>query len=155
MKPVKLVLLSVLTLILTCSLPPLTIAKSSPKAASAAAAPTSLSWCNDLHAGLNMARSARRWVLLDCFTDSCHWCKKLDADTFSDPNVARTLGNYFVWVKCNTDDPSTGQWVKDRYSPQGYPCILILDPAGTEKGRLLGYYPPAVFVNKVAQIVRK
>ena len=137
---------------------PIALAKGAHQPAAAApvapAAPTSLTWNYDLRSALTSAQSSRRWVLVDCFTDHCGWCKKLDADTLSNPEVARTLGNHFVWVKCDTDNPSTGSWVKDKYQPQGYPCILILDPYGTEKGRILGYKAPGDFVNLVAGIVR-
>jgi len=133
------------------------LAKGAKKSAAAAEAPapTSLSWNHDLRSALTQAKSARRWVLVDCYTDHCGWCKKLDADTLNNPNVIRMLGNHFVWVKCDTDNPSTGAWVKDKYEPQGYPCILILDPSGNEKGRILGYKPPAAFVNIVSNIVRQ
>jgi thiol:disulfide interchange protein DsbD len=154
--PVKLVLLSLLTASLAFGLAPLTLAKGAAKvAAPVAAAPTTLTWGNDLRAALASARTSRRWVLVDCYTVHCGWCKKLDADTFQDPNVARQLGNHFVWCKCDTDDPNTGAWVKDKYQPDGYPCVLILDPYGTEKGRILGYLPPSAFVSRVAKIVRQ
>jgi len=129
--------------------------KTGASAPAEAPAPTSLSWNHDLRSALTQAKASRRWVLVDCYTDHCGWCKKLDADTLSNPNVIRMLGNHFVWVKCDTDNPSTGAWVKDKYEPQGYPCILILDPSGNEKGRILGYKQPAAFVNIVSNIVRQ
>ncbi|MBU6452901.1 MAG: thioredoxin family protein [Cyanobacteria bacterium REEB67] len=123
--------------------------------ASAPAAPTSISWSNDLRVGLAQAKSARRWVLVDCYTSWCHWCKKLDADVFENPNVIKQLGGHFTWVKCNTEDPQTGVWVRDKYGVDAYPCILILDPNGNEKGRIKGYVPPDLFINRVASIVTR
>jgi|GEM_PF-2377576 len=157
-KRFSLLLLTLVTLGLVSGFDQGMFAKGAKKAAPAAAAepvPTSLNWNHDLRSALTQARSARRWVLVDCYTDHCGWCKKLDADTLSNPNVIRMLGNHFVWVKCDTDNPSTGTWVKDKYEPQGYPCILILDPSGNEKGRILGYKQPAQFVNIVSNIVRQ
>jgi thiol:disulfide interchange protein len=119
----------------------------------AAQAQGALRWYDDLRTGLTTAKSARRWVLVDCYTDWCHWCKRLDTDVFQNPTVASKLGNHFVWVKCNTEDESKGVWVKDRYGIQGYPCILILDPSGNEKGRIMGYLPPDAFVSRVAGIL--
>ncbi|MBS2008581.1 MAG: thioredoxin family protein [Cyanobacteria bacterium SZAS TMP-1] len=157
---VGLVMLSLLAATLSSSLTDQLQAKGAKKAAAPAAqaqqaAPTSLTWSHDLRSALTAAKYARRWVLVDCYTERCHWCKRLDADTLSNPNVIGTLGNHFVWVKCDTDDPATGQWVKEKYEPQGYPCILILDPSGREKGRILGYKAPGPFVNIVANIVRQ
>ena len=119
----------------------------------AAHAQGSLRWYDDLRVGLHMAQSSRRWVLVDCYTDWCHWCKRLDTDVFENANVAKQLGDHFVWVKCNTENPDKGVWVKEKYGVQGYPCILILDPSGNEKGRIMGYLPPQAFVTRVANIL--
>jgi thioredoxin-related protein len=158
--PTKLVVLSLLAAGLTAVPGAPTMAKGTVKAAAAAApavaaAPTVLTWNSDLRSALTTAQTSRRWVLVDLFTEHCGWCKRLDRDTFSNAEVAQRLGNSFVWVKCDTDNPSTGTWVKDKYEPQGYPCILILDPYGKEKGRILGYKPPGQFIYEVAKIVKQ
>ena len=40
---------------------------------------------------LSRARSEKRILLVDVYTDWCGWCKKLDREVFSDAKVARAL----------------------------------------------------------------
>jgi len=44
-----------------------------------------------------------RKVFIDVYTDWCGWCKKMDATTFSDPRVAKVLGENFYTVKFNAE----------------------------------------------------
>ena len=41
--------------------------------------------------------------LVDCYTDWCGWCKRMDRDTFSDTLIARIVDFYFYPVKFNTE----------------------------------------------------
>ena len=145
--------LTFLAAVSLCFLPSLSTSTSSSQPTAGAAQAQSLRWYDDLRMGMIAARTGRRWILVDCYTDWCHWCKKLDTDVFENATVARQLGDHFVWVKCNTEDEAKGVWVKDKYGVQGYPSILILDPSGNEKGRIQGYLPPQAFINRVAKII--
>ena len=44
---------------------------------------------------------APRKIFIDVYTDWCGWCKVLDNNTFSDPEVAKCLNTYFYPVKFN------------------------------------------------------
>jgi thioredoxin-related protein len=49
------------------------------------------------------AKSEKRPVFIDVYTDWCGWCKVMDKNTFSDPKVAKILNENFYPVKFNAE----------------------------------------------------
>ena len=45
----------------------------------------------------------KRKIFIDVYTDWCGWCKKMDANTFNEANVANYLNEYFYAVKFNAE----------------------------------------------------
>jgi thioredoxin-related protein len=45
----------------------------------------------------------KRKIFIDVYTDWCGWCKVMDRETFSDPNVAKILNEKFYPVKFNAE----------------------------------------------------
>jgi thioredoxin-related protein len=54
-------------------------------------------------AGLATARSTGKHVMIDVYTDWCHYCKKLDSETYSQEQVRRILADSYVSVKLKGD----------------------------------------------------
>jgi thioredoxin-related protein len=52
---------------------------------------------------INLSVEEPRIMVVDVFTDWCGWCKRLDATTFSDPEVAAILNKHFYPVKLNAE----------------------------------------------------
>lgn len=46
-------------------------------------------------------------VFVDVFTDWCGWCKKMDAETFSNPVIAKYMQKHFYCVKLNAERKDT------------------------------------------------
>jgi thioredoxin-related protein len=44
-----------------------------------------------------------RVLMIDVYTDWCGWCKRMDANTFSDPAIASILNNHFYPVKLDAE----------------------------------------------------
>jgi thioredoxin-related protein len=44
-----------------------------------------------------------RIMVIDVYTDWCGWCKRMDATTFSDQEVVRSLNEHFYPVKLNAE----------------------------------------------------
>jgi thioredoxin-related protein len=52
--------------------------------------------------------------LIDLYTDWCGWCKRMDANTFSDPKVADYVNEHFYPIKFNAEQKDS--LVHDNYT---------------------------------------
>ncbi len=108
-----------------------------------------IKWAPSFEAAMQSARSTHRLVMVDFYTDWCVWCKRLDADTYTDPTVVR-LSTRFVPVKVNAE--KEGVAVARKYNVQGYPTIMFLEGDGSVAAKIGGYLPPQQFAAKLTEI---
>jgi len=117
--------------------------------------PTTITWQTSLSRTLATARTEKKWVLVDVFTDWCHWCKRLDSDVYANAKIAQFINKSFVCLKANAEKPGDGVAIKDKYGIDGYPCTLVLEPSGKEKGRINGYLSPGEFPLELTRILQQ
>jgi thioredoxin-related protein len=98
--------------------------------------------------GLADASRTGKKILVDVYTTWCGWCKKMDADTYSNANVSSYLQSHFVLVKLNAESLNQLTYRGEKYSEQdfarafgvnGYPTILFLKPNGDPITKYPGY----------------
>lgn len=107
-----------------------------------------LFWGTDLPAALNQARSEKKLVLLD-FTGSdwCSWCIKFDQDVLSTDQFGGYAKNRLVLVRLDyphrhAQDAALKQAnaaLAKQFGVDGFPTFVLLDSAGKELGRQVGY----------------
>jgi len=51
-----------------------------------------------------------KMIFIDFYTDWCSWCKKMDANTFSNPQIAGLMGRSFYAVKFNAEQDNAVKW---------------------------------------------
>ncbi|MBX9694864.1 MAG: thioredoxin family protein, partial [Cyanobacteria bacterium] len=113
----------------------------------------SITWHDKYDETLKAAEKDRKWVLVDVFTEWCGWCKKLDHDVYEKASVAKFINQSFVCMKADAEK-GDGKTVAEKFGIHGYPCTLILDPKGREKGRVDGYMDATAFPKKLSQILK-
>jgi thioredoxin-related protein len=113
----------------------------------------SISWSKEVDKSLESAKHDQKYVLADVYTDWCHWCKKLDQDTFSDSNMVNYLNGKFICIKVNAEDHGEGTKIAKKYRVSGFPCALVFDQSGKFIGKISGYYPPADYQKAVTALV--
>ena len=123
--------------------PPRTPDKKSP-----AASAESASWTTDYAAALERAAAEHKQVLLN-FTGSdwCSWCHKLEADVFSKPEFQTRAAARFVLVTVDfpqkkrlpAAEVAQNSRLQQQFKVNGYPTIVVVDPAGKKLAELVGY----------------
>jgi len=73
------------------------------------AAEGTITWMNWDDA-VKAAEKNKKKVFVDCYTDWCGWCKKMDASTFKDPEVVAYMNKHFYAVKFNAEQKEPITW---------------------------------------------
>lgn len=55
----------------------------------------------------NMNKKKPKKIFIDVYTDWCGWCKKMDAETFANPVIAKYMNEHFYCVKFNAERKDT------------------------------------------------
>lgn len=110
------------------------------------------------------AKTQKRKIFIDVYTDWCGWCKVMDKSTFPDPEIAKLLNENFYPVKLDAEQTADinfdGHTFK--YVPMGnkgvhqlassllnnqmsYPNFVFLDENFKMIGNIPGYRKPDEF----------
>ena len=57
--------------------------------------------------GYPRAVKEKKIVLVDAYTDWCGWCKKMDRDTYTNPDIIKKINKHFVPIKFNPEVTQT------------------------------------------------
>ena len=104
-----------------------------------------INWLDWTDEAFRRANTEHKPVLLDISAVWCHWCHRLDHDTYSVPEIARYIESHFIPIRVDTDKRPD---INRRYNMGGWPTTAFLTP----DGRLIGggtYFPP----DKMKQIL--
>jgi thioredoxin-related protein len=63
---------------------------------------TTVNWIT-FEQAVEKSKSEKRPIFIDVYTDWCGWCKVMDKNTFSDPEVAKILNGKFYAVKFDAE----------------------------------------------------
>jgi thiol:disulfide interchange protein len=110
---------------------------------------TSMVWVTDFSKGMELAKAENKPVMVDFYADWCGWCKKLDREVYSDPEVVRLSGD-FVNIKVNTD---VDRRTPSVYRVSGLPTVYFLDPEGKVISQIVGYRNKDVFAKVMTDIL--
>ncbi len=104
--------------------------------------------------GMAEAKKSNKKMLVDVYTDWCSWCKRMDADTYSNTGIASYLQARYVLVKLNAESSAkqsyngkqyTEQELASQFGVSGYPTTLFFKSDGTGITAVPGYADAANF----------
>lgn len=102
---------------------------------------------------VELTRKEPRKLLIDLYTDWCGWCKKMDKDTYTDPEVIETINKNYYAVKFNAEQKDSVRlddyWFK--FIPSGRRGYHELAAALTD-GQMT--YPTTVFMDEEIRIIQ-
>ena len=119
-------------------------------------------WLDDLEKAKAQAKAENKKILLD-FTGSdwCGWCKKLEAEVFSQQAWKDYAAKHLVLVELDfprgfqlpPETKKQNDELAKKFAIQGYPTIIITSASGQKKGEL-GYMPggPEAFIKAVQKV---
>ncbi len=115
--------------------------------------------------GISLAAKQDKTILVDFYTNWCHWCKVMDEKTFQNETIAKKLKDRFVTVRLNAEDSqSYSNYQGVTYSNveltrafgiTGYPSLAFLDSSGKPITIIPGFVPPEQFVDILDYIDKK
>lgn len=115
--------------------------------------------------GMEKAAKEDKAVLIDFYTDWCHWCKVMDEKTFSEANVAKKLEDRFVAIKINAENAKESVLYQNKkytnveltrsFGITGYPALAFLDSDGEPITLIPGFVPADQFINILEYIDQK
>jgi len=110
----------------------------------AAQAPKEIVW-QEYDPGLALASRERKPALIDFWREACGWCRKLDAEVFTNPDII-ALSRQFVCIRVNG---TKRQDLAARYQVPGFPTVVLLDSQGREVHRIVGFRPAPQFLDEM------
>lgn len=122
-----------LTALLTASL--LSAQSRPPQQDIVASSEKSPKWFDSYQAGMNAAQAQKRPVLIKFEADWCSWCKKLDREVLTQPQIIRALEHY-VCIKVDVDKQRN---VALAYEISSLPRIIIVNIHNEIVGDWLGF----------------
>lgn len=112
-----------------------------------------------------------RKIVIDMYTDWCGWCKVMDRETFSDPEIIEYVNKHFYAVKFNAEqkEPITFQGKTYNFVNTGrrgihtlayslmqgkasYPSFVFLDEKFNNLGVSKGFKKPDAFISDLKQV---
>ncbi len=119
-----------------------------------------ISW-KSFNEGVSLARESNKKIVVDVYTDWCSWCKKMDSEVYTNPEVIKTLNRDFVAIKLNAESADPVEYNGKTFTQAqfaqelgvtGYPTILFFDSHASPITSLSGYSPAPRF-QKVLEYV--
>ncbi len=108
-----------------------------------------IKWSDWTEAAFERAKKENKPVLLDISAVWCHWCHRLDKDTYSVPDIAEYIESNFVPIRVDTDKRPD---INRRYNMGGWPTTAFLTPEGYVIGG--GTYIPPEQMRQVLRDIK-
>ena len=70
--------------------------------------------------GIAKAKKENKQILVDFYTDWCGYCKKMEAETYSDEKVIKYLNDKFILIKLNPEKDGEVTFNGTLYSAQDF-----------------------------------
>jgi len=107
------------------------------------------------NAGIEKGVKENKNIIVDFYTDWCHWCKVMDEKTFSDPKVAKELKEKFITIRINAESKTekasfqgneyTNVELTHAFHVTGFPSLAFISPQQEVITVIPGYIPAEQF----------
>jgi thioredoxin-related protein len=106
----------------------------------------SIEWQEEVMDAWKKAVHEKRPLLVYVAMDGCAFCRKLEKDTLSSPQIAEMVGSGFVAAKL--DGPKDPKLAK-RLGVRAYPTLVIISPENKVLDSISGYVEADELINRL------
>ncbi|MCH8010814.1 MAG: thioredoxin fold domain-containing protein [Candidatus Marinimicrobia bacterium] len=89
---------------------------------------------------LELAGTQDKIIMAKFYADWCHLCRKMDKETFTDPDVQEAL-TLFIPIRVDVDQRQGFKLAQD-VGVVSLPTIVFFDPSGKVVGKYVGFHSP-------------
>jgi len=111
-----------------------------------------IAWRRSLAAAQAEAKQSHKLLMVDFYTSWCGYCKKLDAETYTDATVIKQTGQV---VTVKVDAEHEGKDLARKYGVTGYPTVLFLNETGGVEGFFDGFMPAPKFTQSFNDTIKR
>lgn len=123
-----------------------------------------LKW-EEWNSGYPKAVKDKKIALVDAYTDWCGWCKRMDKDTYANPDIIKKINKHFVPIKFNPELSKTYTLDGQEYSGgqllamlsqnrrTGYPTTFFIITSKNTVYAVSGYEGPEKFSQTLDNIL--
>jgi thioredoxin-related protein len=106
--------------------------------------------------GLEKSKAQKQLLVVDFYTNWCHWCKVMDKETYGNPDVIEFSKDKIAYAKINAESSDKVKFQNATYSGremammfgvQGYPSTSFMNEKGELITTVSGYIKPDQFIN--------
>ncbi len=108
----------------------------------------------DYKAARAQAAATGRPLLLHFYADYCPPCRRMEAETFSDPTLQRQIPSLVVAVKVNTGTPA-GREIARQYGVDLIPHDRLIAPDGSELRRAGGFIDKVTYLTMLQEASKR
>ena len=106
-----------------------------------------IKWNENFQSAIVESEKSNKAMFVYFRTSWCFNCKKLESETFTNPDVQnKIIENYIPVIVDGDSNPK----LCSRYNVLGFPTIVIIDSNEEKLDSIVGFHSPSDFVNKIS-----
>ena len=108
-----------------------------------------ISWQTEFEKAYSTAKEKKQPLLLYVSMEGCHYCNKMDRETYANVDVAKDVTSSFVAVKVKRNE---AQNLVRRYGVNIYPTTVIIHPETRRVETIRGFVSASQLKSRLAGI---
>lgn len=113
-----------------------------------------ITW-NTFDKGIELSKKEDKLLVVDFYTDWCHWCKVMDEETYGSKEVIKFAKGNVIMAKLNAETNQkykfknayySGRELSMMFGVQGFPTTVFMNSKGELITKVSGYIPAEKFM---------